>query len=143
MANYLDRLDLKARGVCCHTPRHNPATWARAGGAKLDAVSGMLGHAPVTALQVYAKIVDRMIENPAKYLKGMLTTWFWALPTTTKAGRKEGQHCVCWPLPVQGNVPTASFQGFGPRSLRFCNQPVKVVPAHRRRGGERDSQQLG
>jgi site-specific recombinase XerD len=46
--------------------------WARAGGAKLDAIGGMLGHASVTTTQVYAKIVDRMTENPAQFLEAML-----------------------------------------------------------------------
>lgn len=47
--------------------------------------------------QVYAKIVDRMTENPAKYLEAMLVTWFRALPTTPKAGSEEGQLSIFWP----------------------------------------------
>jgi site-specific recombinase XerD len=70
---YLTDLGLKAEGISCHSLRHSAATWARAGGAKLDAIGGMLGHASVTTTQVYAKIVDRMTENPAKYLEVMLT----------------------------------------------------------------------
>ncbi len=34
---YLEALDLKAAGISCHSLRHSAATWARAGGAKLDA----------------------------------------------------------------------------------------------------------
>lgn len=69
---YLDRVGLKADGVSCHSLRHGAATWARAGGAKLDAIGGMLGHASVTTTQVYAKIVDKMTENPARFLEAML-----------------------------------------------------------------------
>jgi site-specific recombinase XerD len=69
---YLEALGLKAEGVSCHSLRHSAATWARAGGAKLDAIGDMLGHTSVTTTQVYAKIVDRMTENPAKYLEALL-----------------------------------------------------------------------
>jgi site-specific recombinase XerD len=69
---YLDRLGLKQQGISCHSLRHSAATWARAGGAKLDAFGGMRGHASVTTTQVYAKNVDRMTENPAKYLQAMV-----------------------------------------------------------------------
>jgi integrase/recombinase XerC len=70
---YLRQLDLKADGISCHGLRHSAATWTRAGGAKLDAIGGMLGHASVTTTQVYAKIVDRMTENPAQFLDELLT----------------------------------------------------------------------
>jgi len=69
---YLGGLGLKAAGVSCHALRHSAATWARAGGAKLDAISDMLGHASVTTTQVYAKLVDKMEENPARYLEALL-----------------------------------------------------------------------
>jgi integrase/recombinase XerC len=69
---YLDDLGLKHEGVSCHSLRHSAATWARAGGAALDALAGMLGHASVTTTQVYAQIVDRMIENPARYIEAMI-----------------------------------------------------------------------
>ena len=69
---YLVRLGLKAAGISCHSLRHSAATWARAGGAPLDAISGMLGHSSVAITQVYAKIVDKMTENPAKYLEALL-----------------------------------------------------------------------
>ena len=70
---YLEGLGLKAEGVSCHSLRHSAATWARAGGAKLDAIGGMLGHASIQTTTVYAKIVDRMSENPAKFLENLLT----------------------------------------------------------------------
>ena len=69
---YLERLGLKAQGMSCHSLRHSAATWARAGGAKLDAIGAMLGHASIQTTTVYAKIVDRMAENPARYLEGLL-----------------------------------------------------------------------
>jgi site-specific recombinase XerD len=69
---YLERLGLKADGVSCHSLRHSAATWARAGGAKIDAIADMLGHASTDTTRVYAKIVDKMTENPARYLEAML-----------------------------------------------------------------------
>ena len=69
---YLERLGLKGEGISCHSLRHSAATWARAGGAALDAIAGMLGHSSVTTTQVYARIVDRMTENPARYLEALL-----------------------------------------------------------------------
>ncbi|MBN1137590.1 MAG: tyrosine-type recombinase/integrase, partial [Anaerolineae bacterium] len=69
---YLKGLGLKAKGISCHALRHSAATWARAGGARLDAIAGMLGHANVTTTTVYAKIVDKMAENPARYLEEMM-----------------------------------------------------------------------
>ena len=69
---YLDSLGLKAEGISCHALRHSAATWARAGGAKLDAIAGMLGHTSTDTTRIYAKIVDRMAENPAAYLDAVL-----------------------------------------------------------------------
>ena len=37
-------------------------------GLRVAEVAGLLGHASVTTTQVYAKVVDRMTENPARYL---------------------------------------------------------------------------
>jgi site-specific recombinase XerD len=70
---YLARLGLKAEGISCHSLCHSAATWARAGGAKIDAIADMLGHAPTDTARIYSKIVDRMTENPARYLEAMLT----------------------------------------------------------------------
>lgn len=70
---YLEALGLKAEGISCHALRHSAATWARAGGAKLDAIGGMLGHASIQTTTVYAKIVDKMTENPAQFLEILLT----------------------------------------------------------------------
>jgi len=69
---YLEALGLKAEGISCHSLRHSAATWARAGGAKIDALADMLGHSSTDTTRVYVKIVDRIKENPAKYLEAML-----------------------------------------------------------------------
>jgi site-specific recombinase XerD len=69
---YLDGLGLKAAGVSCHALRHSAATWARAGGAKLDAIADQLGHASTDTTRIYARIVDRMAENPARYLAELM-----------------------------------------------------------------------
>lgn len=69
---YLDELGLKAEGISCHAVRHSAATWSRAGGARLDAIAGMLGHTSVTTTGVYAKIVDKIAENPARYLEELM-----------------------------------------------------------------------
>ena len=65
-------LSLKAEGISCHAPRHSAATWARAGGARLDAIAGMLGYTSITTTSIYARLVDRMTENPAPYLEAMM-----------------------------------------------------------------------
>ena len=69
---YLTALGLKAEGISCHALRHSAATWARAGGARLDAIAGMLGHTSITTTSIYARLVDRMSENPARYLEAMM-----------------------------------------------------------------------
>jgi integrase/recombinase XerD len=71
--NYLEALGLKAAGISCHSLRHSAATWARAGGAKLDAIADQFGHASTDTTRIYARIVDRMTENPAKFLEAMLS----------------------------------------------------------------------
>jgi len=70
--NYLGALGLNAEGISCHSLRLSAATWARAGGAKLDALADMLGHADTSTTRVYAKVVNKMQENP-KFLEAMLT----------------------------------------------------------------------
>ena len=45
---YLREIELEADGVSCHSLRHSAAAWARAGGARLDSIGAMLGHASVT-----------------------------------------------------------------------------------------------
>jgi len=70
---YLADVGLKAKGISCHSLRHSAATWARAGGAKLDAIADQLGHASTDTTRIYARIVDRMTENPALYLEALLT----------------------------------------------------------------------
>jgi integrase/recombinase XerC len=69
---YLEALDLKAVGISCHSLRHSAVTWARAGGAKLDALADMMGHASTDTTRIYSQIVDKMTENPALYLEAML-----------------------------------------------------------------------
>lgn len=69
---YLGQADLKADGISCHSLRHSFATWSLAGGAKLTAISGAMGHSSIETTQVYAKIVDRINENPARYLAALM-----------------------------------------------------------------------
>jgi integrase len=63
---------LEAEGISVLALHHSSATWARAGGAKLDAIVGMLGHASVTTTSIYAQIVDKIAENPARYLEELM-----------------------------------------------------------------------
>lgn len=70
--SYLDHAGLKADGISCHSLRHSFATWSLAGGAKLTAISGAMGHSSIETTQVYAKIVDRIQENPARYLDALM-----------------------------------------------------------------------
>jgi site-specific recombinase XerD len=69
---YLEELGLKAEGISCDALPHSTATWARFGGAKLDAIGDILGHASVDTTRVYSKIVDRMKEYPARYLEELM-----------------------------------------------------------------------
>jgi integrase len=70
--HYLERLGLKRSGISCHSLRHSAAVWARAFGATVDALADMLGHASVDTTRVYARIVNRMQENPARFLEAAL-----------------------------------------------------------------------
>jgi len=70
---HLEALGLKEDGVSCHSLRHSFATWSLAGGAKLEAIQDALGHSSVETTQVYAKIVDKMQENPTVFLEKLLT----------------------------------------------------------------------
>jgi Site-specific recombinase XerD len=70
---YLVEIGAKKEGVSCHSLRHSYATLSLAAGAPLLAISGSLGHASVTTTQVYAKIVDKAKNNPAKLLGGLLS----------------------------------------------------------------------
>ena len=69
---WLEELGLKGRGISCHALRHSAATWARAGGAKVDAIADMLGHSSVDTTRIYSKIVDRLKENPTRYLEELM-----------------------------------------------------------------------
>jgi len=70
---HLEALGLKEDGVSCHSLRHSFATWSLTGGAKLEAIQDALGHSSVETTQVYAKIVDKMQENPTVFLEKLLT----------------------------------------------------------------------
>ena len=69
----LEALGLKEAGASCHSLCHSFAIWSLAGGAKLESIQDTLGHSSVETTQVYAKIVDKMTENPTLYLEKMLT----------------------------------------------------------------------
>ncbi|MDW8069739.1 MAG: tyrosine-type recombinase/integrase [Anaerolineae bacterium] len=69
---YLSALGLKRAGISCHSLRHSAAVWARAFGATVDALADMLGHSSVDTTRVYAKIVRKMEENPARFLEAAL-----------------------------------------------------------------------
>jgi len=68
----LERLGLKSEGISCHSLRHSAATWVRASGAKIDAMADMLGHSSTDTTRIYARVVDKMTENPARFLEAML-----------------------------------------------------------------------
>lgn len=69
---YLVKIGAKKAGVSCHALRHTYATQTLAAGASLLAISGSMGHSSVTTTQVYAQIVDKARNNPAKFLVGLL-----------------------------------------------------------------------
>lgn len=46
--------------------------WARVRDARLDAIADQLGHASMDTTMIYARIVDKMTENPARLLEAML-----------------------------------------------------------------------
>jgi integrase/recombinase XerD len=70
---YLADVGLKAKGISCHSLRHSVGTWSLAGGAKLAAIADLFGHSSTDTTRIYARIVDKMTENPAKFLEAMLT----------------------------------------------------------------------
>lgn len=69
---YLEGLGLKRAGISCHSLRHSAAVWARAFGATIDGLADMLGHSSVDTTRVYARIVRKMEENPARFLEAAL-----------------------------------------------------------------------
>jgi len=70
---HLGALGLKEDGISCHSLRHSFATWSLAGGAKLESIQDALGHDSIETTQIYAKVVDRMRENPTLYLERLIT----------------------------------------------------------------------
>ena len=83
---HLTDLGLKADGISCYALRHSSATYARAGRARLDAPAGILGHASVITTGIYARIVDKIAENPARYLEELMGF------SRTKRGSISGCH---------------------------------------------------
>jgi len=77
---YLAAVGLKAQGVSCHSLRHSFATWSLHGGAKLFSISQAMGHSSIETTQVYAKIVDKVRENPSLYLEKMMGGCFPRVP---------------------------------------------------------------
>jgi site-specific recombinase XerD len=65
---HLKESGLKAERGSGHALRLSATTWSRVGGARLEAIAGMLGHTSVTTTGAYAKIVDKIAKNPARYL---------------------------------------------------------------------------
>ena len=69
---YLAAVGLKSEGISCHALRHSAATWSRFGGAKLDTIADMLGHSSTDTTRIYARVVDKMTDNPARYLEAVM-----------------------------------------------------------------------
>lgn len=69
---YLEAAGVKKRGMSCHAFRHSCATLSLAMGASLKSIADMFGHASVTTTEVYAQILDRVKNNPAKLLGGLV-----------------------------------------------------------------------
>jgi len=72
--DHLEAVGLKAEGISCYALRPSAATWARAGGAKLNEIADWLGHSRTTTAQVYAQNVDKMTESLARHLEAVLAT---------------------------------------------------------------------
>lgn len=60
------------------------AAWSLAAGAKLLSINQALGHASVETTQVYPKTVDKVRENPIKYLEELVGD---------RAGGQYGPRC--------------------------------------------------
>jgi integrase/recombinase XerD len=69
---YLVLCGLKADGISCHSLRHSFATWARYFGASARSLQYNLGHAKPDQTNNYIGAVDRIKDNPAQFLGGML-----------------------------------------------------------------------
>lgn len=69
---YLTEAGLKAAGVSAHSLRHSFATWATFGGASLPAVGAALGHASIATTGVYARVADKIKQNPTAYLEKLM-----------------------------------------------------------------------
>lgn len=71
---YFRAAGCKRKGVSCHSLRHTFATLAIANGAKVLAVSKQLGHADLKTTQVYADIINKRADNPARFIAELLGT---------------------------------------------------------------------
>ena len=69
------QLHLVSNGLVIERGPTESGSLAGLAGAALDALAGVLGHASVTATQVYAQLVDRMTENLARYLEAVMGGW--------------------------------------------------------------------
>jgi integrase/recombinase XerD len=52
-----------------HVGRHTFATWALNKGVPIEVVSKMLGHTNVTTTQIYAKILQKNVDEGYNLLK--------------------------------------------------------------------------
>jgi integrase/recombinase XerC len=70
---YLKAVGAKAEGISGHALRHAFGTWAMFGGADLQYLSKEMGHGDISTTTKYRGLVDRMNNNPSKYLEFMET----------------------------------------------------------------------
>lgn len=63
---YLEKSGLKKQGISCHALRHSFAVWALNAGARIEHLSDHMGHSSVVTTARYAKVVDRIKNNPAE-----------------------------------------------------------------------------
>lgn len=63
---YLSAANVKKSRISCHALRHSAATRALAKKASLESIRDMLGHSSVITTEIYAKLLDKEKNNPAK-----------------------------------------------------------------------------
>jgi len=69
---YLELVGAKRAGISCHSLRHTSATLALSKGASLESIRDNLGHSSVKTTEIYAKVLEREKNNPAKFLDALL-----------------------------------------------------------------------